>query len=111
MVYENESVISFIHRSGLDRMGVLGRGESTEMEPLFTILPPLGDWDFMRMNACFVHCSSALLRGVCEETYQDSSHDIGFQDLSELHHIILLNGRVSEKVDTGILPSVPATFL
>ena len=75
------------------------------MEPLFTILPPLGDCDFMRMNACFVHCSSALSPKVCKEMYQDSSHDIGFQNLSELDHVILLDGRVSEEIDTGVLSS------
>jgi hypothetical protein len=34
---------------------ILGRGESAEMDPLLTILPPDGDWLFIRMVACLVH--------------------------------------------------------
>jgi len=65
------------------------------MEPLFTILPPLGDCDFMRMKACFVHYSSALSSSVSKKTYKDCSHDVGFKDLSEFVHVILLDRRVS----------------
>jgi len=60
IVYENESAISYGCGS-IGKKDVLGRGESTEMDPLFTILPPLGDCDFIRMKACFVHWAHQLV--------------------------------------------------
>jgi len=38
--------------------------------------------------------------------YQDSSHDVGVQDLLEFGHVVLFDRGVSKEIDTGVLPSV-----